>query len=229
MRGTYIWHSKYRDVPIMPNGLTKLNPQIEKENFVQEIEPNKKSWSWKGRRRAIFVFIPILIILGVLLYEYNQPYPLNGQVSIPSTVKQGDQFDLNISLTNPTTKTIFIKHIVLHKFLDAPALLNGARIVSSEPAMDVETLMATEAKYSYFREIKPGETQTVSFHMHAENVGVYTGDVAVYAKHSLFSEPAFQVAFYFSQVKLEISPDGPKGKLGLAALEVRARRFGEAS
>lgn len=153
----------------------------------------------------------VCIVLGIvafyLLSLSKESYPLNGKVSFPSTVKQGDEFYFVITLTNPTTEPIFIKHVVLHQDLDAPYLLDGATVTSVEPHMDSEPFAAgKDVQYLYFREIKPGETQTVSFHMRAESTGTYYTNVGAYAKDPLHPEPAFIHAFHFFDAKIEITP-----------------------
>ena len=48
--------------------------------------------------------------------------------------------------------------------------LEGASVTIIDPEMDSEPLNSRDVKYSYFREIEPGETQTVIFHMRAATV-----------------------------------------------------------
>ena len=107
-------------------------------------------------------------IFFVLAIRTNRS-SLDGKVSAPATVKLGDKFEFVINLTNSTAKSIFIKHVELSNFLDAPTILNGAKLLSVEPEMDFEQTYANTFQYSYFREIKPGETQTVIFYMQAEH------------------------------------------------------------
>lgn len=148
--------------------------------------------------------------MGVIAYFLFSPsdesFPLDGNVSVPATVKLGDKFEIVINLTNSTAESIFIKHVELSNFLDAPTILNGAKLLSVEPEMDFEQTYANTFQYSYFREIKPGETQTVIFYMQAESTGTYYENVGVYAKHPLLGEPAFLVAFHINAIEIEITP-----------------------
>jgi hypothetical protein len=133
--------------------------------------------------------------------------PLDGNVSFPSTVKKGKDFDFVITLTNSTAEAIFIKHIVLHDYLTAPSLLVGARVISVEPEMDSEPLGSrNDMQYSYFQEIKPGETLTVIYHMQAENIGVFYANVGVYARDPSQPDPAFIDAFHYATAQIEIKP-----------------------
>jgi hypothetical protein len=72
--------------------------------------------------------------------------------------------------------------------------------------MDSEPLNSRDVKYSYFREIEPGETQTVIFHMRAEDSGTYYENIGVYAKDPSRPDPAFFQAFHLTGVQIEITP-----------------------
>jgi len=61
--------------------------------------------------------------------------------------------------------------------------------------MDSEPLNSRDVKYSYFREIEPGETQTVIFHMRAEDSGTYYENIGIYAKDPSRPDPAFSKPF----------------------------------
>ena len=165
-------------------------------------------WVWWLGGCAILVCAALGITAFFLFSPSEESYPLDGEVLIPSAVKQSDNFDVVITLTNSTTKPIFIKHVVLHSVFDAPSLLNGATVTEVEPAMGSEPLAGSsnEVQYSYFREIRPGETQRVIFHMQAVNTGSYYTNVGVYGTHPLLPDPAFIVAFYSATAATEITP-----------------------
>lgn len=191
---------------ILYSETTNLTSQYEQGKIPRKTTSNKTLWLSGCLGSIIFVCLLLGAAAGYILYEANQPFLLDGKVSLPSTVKQGDKFDFVITLTNSTTESVFIKHIVLSDSLGAPTILNGAPIVSVEPDMDVEAIYTNSFQYSYFREIKPGETQVVIFHMQAENTGVFYEDVGVYARDPLRSDPAFLNAFQFAGVTIEITP-----------------------
>jgi hypothetical protein len=186
--------------------MANSNAQVEQEIVFHENKPKKKLWLWGCGGGMALVCVVLGIVLVLFFYLSNQSYPLDGEVSIPPMVKQGDMFDFVITLTNSTTEPIFIKHIVLSDYLGAPTILNGARIVSIEPEMFFEVYDTNSFQYSYFREIKPGETQTVTFHMQADSSGIFYEDVSVYAKDPLLSDPAFKIAYQSDSVEIEIAP-----------------------
>lgn len=183
--------------------------QMQQETFVQEDKPKKKVWLWWLGGCGVLACIVVLgIILFLVFYQPDEPsYLIDGNVSFPSTVKKGDDFDFIITLTNSTAEPVFIKHIVLHDFLTAPSLLVGAKVISVEPDMDSELLGSrNDVQFAYFREIKPGETLTVVFHMQAENVGTYYEDVGVYAKDPSKPDPAFIAAYQYNTAQIEVIP-----------------------
>ncbi len=183
------------------------NLQAEQVMVIQENKPRKKIWLWWCSGCTILVCVTVGMVAFLLFSFSKESYPLDGKVSFPSTVKKGDNFDFVITLTNSTAKPIFIKHVVLHQDLTAPYLLDGATVTSVEPPMDPEPFaVGNDVQYSYFREIKPGETQTVTFHMQAENIGIYYANVGVYARDSLLPDPAFIDALHFFDAEIEITP-----------------------
>ena len=186
--------------------ITNSPAQIGQEMIPQRNTSSRNLWISGCLGSIMFVCLIFGAVGGYILYESTRPYPLDGKVSVPTTVKQGDEFDFVITLTNSTTEPIFIKHIVLSDSLGAPTLWSGASIVRIEPDMVVEAIYTNSFQYSYFREIQPGETQTVIFHMRAENTGVYYEDVGVYARDPLHSEPVFINAFQFTAAQVEIKP-----------------------
>ena len=133
--------------------------------------------------------------------------PLLGNVSLPSTVRKGENFDFAVTLTNPTAEPIFIKHVVLHNFLTAPSLFDGASLIGVEPNMAPESLeVRDDVQFAYFQEIKPGETITVVFHMRAENAGTYYENVGVYARDPARPDPAYIIAFHYATAQIEVMP-----------------------
>jgi hypothetical protein len=189
--------------------MNNSNLVTEQNEVFQEDKPKKKKiWLWWLGGCGLLACIAIGIIAYFLFSSSNETYPLNGNVSLPSTVKQGDKFDFVVTLTNPTTKPILIRHIVLHAFLSSPSLLDGARVISVEPAMDSERLYdyKNDVQFAYFQEIQSDETLTFTFHMQAEKVGTYIENVGVYTKHPFLPDPNFKVGFYVQGLEIEITP-----------------------
>lgn len=183
------------------------NFQTEQNMVIRQDKSKRKLWLW-GCGGSIILFCVLLGVGAFYLFSPSrETFPLHGEVLFPSTVRKGDDFDFVVILTNPTTNPIFIKHIVLHRS-SAPSLLDGATVTSVQPEMNFEILVTSrnDMQYSYFREIKPGETQTVIFHMQALNPGLYYENVGVYAKDLVLPEPAFMHAFHFIDAEIEITP-----------------------
>jgi len=180
--------------------MINLNPQSEQEVAFYENKPKKNLWLWGCGGGIILVCVVLGIVFGFLFFTSTQPDLLDGNYSIPPTVKQGDKFDFVITMTNSTTQTVFIKHIVISDSI-GDYFLNGASVVSTEPEMDVDIYDVNAFQYSYLRAIDPGETQTVTYHMRAKNEGVFTADVSAYTDNPLESN-----GFYLYAVKLEITP-----------------------
>jgi len=184
-----------------------LDSQAIQGTVTQESKPKRKLWLWAFGGSIIFVCLLVGGIAGYVYYQANHPpYQLDGKISLPPTVKQGNEFDLVFTLTNSTAEPVFIKHIVFFRILDSPFLLEGASVTSIEPEMDSEPLNSRDMKYSYFREIEPGETQTVIFHMHAEKSGTYYENIGVFAKDPSRPDPAFIQVFHLTGVEIEIMP-----------------------
>lgn len=188
------------------------NSVSEQGKIIQEDKPKKKKiWLWWLGGCGLLACIAIGIIAFYLFNSSGEPsYPLDGNVTFPSTVKKGEDFDFVITLTNSTDEVVFIYHVVLHDLVTMPnssSLLVGAKVISVEPNMDAEPLgIQNDIQFAYFQEIKPGETQTVIFHMRAENTGTYYTSVGVYAEDPSKSDSDFIDAFHYGAAKIEITP-----------------------
>jgi len=184
--------------------MANLDPQAEKETAYDKNNPKKNLWIWGCGGSIVAVCVVLGLALGFLFYTSAQPPLLDGKYSIPTTVKQGDNFDFVITMTNPTTKTVFVKHIVLSDTTapqTLPYILDGAIILSTEPEMNYEIYDTNSFQYAYFQDIDPGETQTVTFHMQAKKEGVFSEDVSVYTDNLLHAD-----GLYFYAIKIEITP-----------------------
>lgn len=176
------------------NGKTK-DSQISRKS--------KKLWLWG----CVTGLILLLIGLCIVAYLVVSPSTLNGTISVPPVVNQGDEFDIIIFLTNSTGKSVFIRDITFQNYIGASNLLKGASVISTDPDMwsDLSIFGKDLVEFRYNREIQPGETQTFTFHMKAENMGNYMGDIVVYAPHPLLGERLIQTLQYFSAIKIEIT------------------------
>jgi hypothetical protein len=125
---------------------------------------------------------------------------LDAEYVIPQTVQRGDRFDLVITMTNPTSEPVLVRHIALDETV-GPSILDGSSVISSEPDMEIDELfLPDKIAYSYFQSIPPSGTQTVVFHLLAETAGNFGGTVSGY------SSPYGPFAFYFDDVKITITP-----------------------
>ncbi|HXQ33952.1 MAG TPA: hypothetical protein VN843_08075 [Anaerolineales bacterium] len=186
--------------------MASLDPQTEQGIVIPQTKSKRKLWLWGCGGSMLLFCLLVGGVLGYVMYQSSRPFQLDGKITLPPTIQQGDDFDFVITLTNSTTEPVFIKHIVFFRVLDAPFLLEGATVSSIEPNMESEPLNARDVQYAYFREIMPGETQAVIFHMQAEKSGLYYENIGVYAKDPSRPEPAFLQAFHLTGVEIEISP-----------------------
>lgn len=185
-----------------PNSVTEQNIVLQEDK-----QKKKKIWLWwLGGCGLLACCITIGIITYFLFSSSNESYPLEGEVSIPFTVKQGDNFDLVVTLTNSKAESFYIKHLTLQNYIGLPSLLDAVSVIGVEPNMESEPIYGNEVQYPYFQEIKSGETLTVIFHMRAENAGTYYIDVGVFARHPSRPDPAFITAFWFGPGEINITP-----------------------
>lgn len=170
----------------------------------------KKQATQKNRKfpKYRLLVISTLMILGLLLIfvafflaKLNAPCALNGEVSFPLKVKRGEYFDIAILVTNPTRDPIYINHVVLHRYANMPTLLDGARVISTEPIMAPEPmqLFPSDIQFYYFRYINSGESQRILFHLQAEKPGVYVGNIGIYTED-------LECAFHYQNAEIKILP-----------------------
>ena len=178
------------------------------QNLVfQEDKPKKKKvWLWWLGGCGLLSCIVLGLIAYYLFSPLNESYPLTGEVSFPSTIKLGNDFDFVVTLTNSEAESLFIKHFTLQNYLGLPSLLDAVSVISVEPNMESEPIVGNEVQYPYFQEIKPGESLTLKFHMRADNAGTYYLDVVVYARHPSLPDPAVITAFWFGPAEVNITP-----------------------
>ena len=184
-----------------------INSDFQTEsNITQPKKSNRKLW-FLGCGGALILLCVILGAIGYYFLNTPSNDPLVGELSFPATVKKGDNFDFVLTLTNSTQNSLFLKHIVFFHLLDAPFLLDGVKVISVEPEMTSDLLNSKgDLEYAYFREIKPGETQTVIFHLQAEKPTTYAINVGIYAKHPSRPDPAYIQALHITGVEIEITP-----------------------
>ena len=184
--------------------MTNANIQTQADP-AQQKKSNRKLWLL-GCGGVVILLCVILGAIGFYLFMPSDE-PLDAQLSYPTTVKTGENFDFVVSMTNPTQNPMFIRHVVFFHLLDAPFLLDGVRVISTEPDMTSALLGPRgDVEYAYFREIKPGETQTVIFHLQADIPARYAINLGVFANHPSRPDPAYIDAFHSTGIEIEITP-----------------------
>jgi hypothetical protein len=174
-------------------------------NTAQQKKSNRRLWLLGCAGGGIL----LCAVLGALAYSLLAPTdePLAGELSFPTTVKSGDTFDFVVTMTNTTRDPIFIKHVVFFHLLDAPFLLDGVKLIGTEPDLSSDLLAPRgDVEYAYFREIQPGESQQVVFHLQADKPATYLVNLGVFAKHPTKPEPAYLQALHITGVQIEIMP-----------------------
>lgn len=149
------------------------------------------------------MLLGLLLIIGAFFLANisNAPCVLNGEVSFPLKVKRGEYFDIAILVTNPTRDPIYINHVVFHSYANMPTLLDGTRIISTEPVMASEPmqLFPSDIQFFYFRNINSGASQRILFHLQAEKSGVYVGNIGIYTED-------LECAFHYQNAEIRILP-----------------------
>jgi hypothetical protein len=171
-----------------------------KKQSAQRVRKLQRSRSW-GVAALIFLGLILLIFAFYLANPPKVYCALDGEVYFPNTVKHGELFDINITVANPTDKSIYINHVVLHSYNDMQTLLDGASVISTEPAMVPEPmrLFPSDIQFAYFRNIDSKESQKILFHMQAEKIGIYIGNIGIYTED-------LECAFHYQNVEIEILP-----------------------
>lgn len=97
--------------------MANIELTAEQGMVIQGEKPKRRLWLWACGGGTLIICVVLGIIAFILYSLSNESYPLHGEVSFPSTVKKGDDFDLVITLTNPTADPVFINHFTLQSFL----------------------------------------------------------------------------------------------------------------
>jgi hypothetical protein len=120
--------------------MTNLDLPAEQGIVIQDDKPNRRPWLWACGGCTFIICVLLGILVFILFSSSNESYPLNGEVSYPSTVKKDDNFDFVITLTNSKTEPVFIYHFTLQNYVGLPSLLDAVRVMSVEPSMESEPI-----------------------------------------------------------------------------------------
>lgn len=117
--------------------------------------------------------------VGFLYYFGREPENVTLSYSMPSVVKNGENFDLTITISNTGTEVISVADIDLDQALGG-SILDGAMVLETEPHMERDYSVSGIKSFKYNASIGPGETKDVTFHMQATTVGEFGGPIGVY-------------------------------------------------
>lgn len=159
-------------------------------NFQPPPLPEKKSrtaqlWIWITVGIIALALIVVAIVKGVqsmtqafeeaMISSYagisTGPTTLESlqqQVSYPLTVKEGEEFDLVLTIRNPNPTTLDLESIDI--------LLDGFDIIKS-PA---DTTHDGAQEWAITTSLSTGTTLTKTFRLQAQTIGIWTGDIDLY-------------------------------------------------
>jgi hypothetical protein len=177
--------------------MNNSNVSADQDLRAQKAKSKRKLWLW-GCGGGIILLCTLIGIFASSLFPAKDLF--DGEVSYPDTVKIGDSFDFVVTLTNPTQEPVLIEYFSFPHYFDSPILMDAVKVISIEPDMKSELNSLGDIQFLYHREIKPGETQKVTFHLQAEKSANYLTLMGVYAIHPL------RPVFHFNNGKIEIEP-----------------------
>jgi hypothetical protein len=142
---------------------------------------NKSSnwWKWLLGILAVCFCLGCVSTVGVLYYFGREPENLSIDYSLPPVVRNGENFDLVISVTNTGSTPFTINDIDLDEVLGG-SILDGAMVISTEPEMARDYSVSGIKTFTYNQTLQPGETKQAIFHLQATTVGEFGGSIGVY-------------------------------------------------
>ncbi len=173
--------------------LAALRPRAGKEPAGKEQASGrpKRSLIWPG---ALLVLIAIaLAAFFVITLQSNKP--LSVDAAYPQTVVLGDSFDILLTLTSQSDQPLAIRSLDLSPSVDSSNewILAGAKLTGVDPQMGQTDVVRGLYALVYQRQLQPGETQTVTLHFTATDVGQYDTDVAVYLPNATVTARDIQI------------------------------------
>lgn len=138
-----------------------------------------KWWLWATLGIGICCCLAIAGTIGLFAYFGRTPENVVIQYDMPTVVKNGETFDLVLSITNTGSETIMINDIDLDEALGG-SFLDGSVVLETEPDMERDYSVPGFKTFYYNQPVAPGETKTVTFHIQATTVGEFGGSIAVY-------------------------------------------------
>ncbi len=123
--------------------------------------------------------IPMAGGAGLLAKYGGEPEGLSADYSMPNLVKEGETFELVITMTNTGSSDIPVSDIDLDEMLD-DSILDGAIVLSTDPDMKKDYSISGIKTFNYNHSIHPGKTNTVTFTIQAVTPGEYGGSIGIY-------------------------------------------------
>ncbi|MCB2210246.1 serine protease [bacterium] len=174
------------------------------ENYpmTDETAKKKRRTGWIIGCSAAFVIVLCLVLFVVLggfaLFRRGSASLSVGVTTPISTLKEGQQFEIQVDLTNEGTQNLTIDQIEL-----PPGLLEVAEVRSVSPHFGA-SINPDQTDFYYELEIAPTGQQTVIFTLEAVRLGEARGDIVVSTESNTVS----------SSIQIEVTGPSTTGDLG---------------
>ncbi len=173
--------------------IAALRPRGGNEPAGQEQAPRrvKRSLLWPGA----LLLILVVALAAFLVISLQGNKLLTVDAAYPQTVVLGDQFDIVLTLTSQSDQPLPIRSLDLSPSVDTNNewILAGAKLTGVDPQMGQTDVVRGLYALVYQRQLQPGETQTVTLHLTATDVGQYDTDVAVYLPNATVTARDIQI------------------------------------
>jgi hypothetical protein len=144
--------------------------------------PTKNSsnwWKWLLGILVVCICLGCAGTVGVLYYFGREPETLSIDYSMPSVVRNGENFDLVITMTNTGSTSFTVNDIDLDELMGG-SILDGAMVIGTEPEMKRDYSVSGIKTFTYNQVLEPGQTKQAVFHLQAMIVGEFGGSIGVY-------------------------------------------------
>ena len=138
-----------------------------------------KWWVWGAIAVIACCCLILAGLVGIFVYFSREPENLSVDYSAPSLVKNGENFDLILTLTNAGSEPMTVAGIDLDEAFGG-SILDGCIVLETEPFMERDYSLEGIKTFRYDQILQPGETKKIIFHLQATTVGEFGGSIAVY-------------------------------------------------
>lgn len=136
-------------------------------------------WVWALIAVGVCCCLAIAGTVGVLAYFGREPENISVDYDMPAVVSNGENFDLEIRITNTGSELITVNDIDLDEAFGG-SILDGSVVLETEPNMERDYSLEGVKTFYYNQTLQPGETKTVIFHLQATDVGEFGGSIGIY-------------------------------------------------